>query len=1045
MNVPSEPQTSSVPPRSGFLWLRAADVAITLLAVLLAGLTAAYVARNSDQWLHFAAGRDLLSGRYGLGTDPYSYLANDRGWVNHSWLYDVAAYGLYSLDTTGAAIVALKAALLALCFALVLGMRRRGSPAWAWWLLATVAILAAAPHTALRPLVLSALFVAMMLVVLFRIPWRPGSWRNPLILATICGLWANLDQWFLVGPLMIAATLAAETVQHIFLKQLDASAPRPADLAKALLLGLTATLANPHHIRVWEIPVELGFGLPAEIAEDPQLSSITLSPYANTFWTRPEYGGNVNGYAAGVLMLVGSGLLALGLSRTRLAYLFVWVVFLILALLHHRLILLLAIAAVPLVATPLSEIASRFADNNRLTLLLSSLARLLAVPVLLILLLCAWPGWLHPKPSDPAYAQRVGLAVEPDAGLARAARLVENWRTSGKLSPELHGTPLTVELANHIAWFAPSERVAVNGRFHHHRPELQRFLAARAAFANDRGQLAQALEALGARYVLCNEIGNGRLLNTARVFDLCFVDGLFLWHLDGRVAILGLQAVPALRFDPVALAFSPGQSPLPESTVALAPRRHRDPYADFFDPPKPVPLAAIDAVAWQRYSAELWRHRITQHWQNSFLTMATLAGPGVAAAWNYQSVVPRTPDDVVAANLLAQRSAWQAIADNPDPPQAYLALAGCAASDVPLPGFARPELDLQQATNLRRYLDRASLPSQSRTALDALSGQQAAEGLMRYYVENQMHGFSHEAKKLALEYQKQVLAFIATEAQSDRSTVDLPPERLKAEAERLQKELEGVNKDYAARLERFEAAASAPPAQRVQAALQLQLPGEALNVLKSVDLDKEFGPQARYYELLAVQIRLKAGLLEEAVPALTALQEKLKSPSTDAQTQAVNGEVARQLSGTVAEAQRLAGDYAEYGEYLDNFQAPRQSMPPDLKEFVRSVIGSMSEMQKRGSGAGYGTQPHAALLGSVGLGAALYQNQDATTIQSWLRIADYYRRRGLVALLEGRFDVARTFFEQSLAPEGIPLPTFVAERAVAERYLRMLNHAKESQ
>src|SRR5207237_2032479 len=135
------------------------------------------------QWLHFAAGRDLLSGKYSLGSDPYSYAVGDRGWVNHSWLYDLGVYGLYSFDDSGRVIVAAKAILFALAIGIVLLIRKPGSPAWPWWLMAMVAVLAAAPHTGLRPLIVSAFFVAIEIFVLFRCPWKPGSWKNPLLLA----------------------------------------------------------------------------------------------------------------------------------------------------------------------------------------------------------------------------------------------------------------------------------------------------------------------------------------------------------------------------------------------------------------------------------------------------------------------------------------------------------------------------------------------------------------------------------------------------------------------------------------------------------------------------------------------------------------------------------------------------------------------------------------------------------------------------------------------------------------------------------------------
>ena len=46
-------------------------------------------------WIHLAAGQRLFAGEYRPGTDPFSYSAADRAWVNHSLLYDAGAYLLF--------------------------------------------------------------------------------------------------------------------------------------------------------------------------------------------------------------------------------------------------------------------------------------------------------------------------------------------------------------------------------------------------------------------------------------------------------------------------------------------------------------------------------------------------------------------------------------------------------------------------------------------------------------------------------------------------------------------------------------------------------------------------------------------------------------------------------------------------------------------------------------------------------------------------------------------------------------------------------------
>ena len=111
---------------------------LAALAVVLAFMLGSFVARNSDLWVHLAAGKRLLSGDYRPGTDPFSYSAGERPWVNHSLLFDVGAYLLYKGD--GALLGVVKALTVALAFGLVIGIRRPRYALWPWAAVAIVAV-----------------------------------------------------------------------------------------------------------------------------------------------------------------------------------------------------------------------------------------------------------------------------------------------------------------------------------------------------------------------------------------------------------------------------------------------------------------------------------------------------------------------------------------------------------------------------------------------------------------------------------------------------------------------------------------------------------------------------------------------------------------------------------------------------------------------------------------------------------------------------------------------------------------------------------------
>ena len=52
-------------------WVKSIDAAMAVLVLVAAFMVASNVARNSDQWLHYAGGRALLNGSYSLGSDPF--------------------------------------------------------------------------------------------------------------------------------------------------------------------------------------------------------------------------------------------------------------------------------------------------------------------------------------------------------------------------------------------------------------------------------------------------------------------------------------------------------------------------------------------------------------------------------------------------------------------------------------------------------------------------------------------------------------------------------------------------------------------------------------------------------------------------------------------------------------------------------------------------------------------------------------------------------------------------------------------------------------
>ena len=96
-------------PAPGRRALAPSDVAMALLVLAFAFLSASYPVRESGLWMHLALGRLLGAGEYQFGVDPLSYTTSGVYWANHAWLFDLVLYVVYQ-HLGGAAVVLFKAA-----------------------------------------------------------------------------------------------------------------------------------------------------------------------------------------------------------------------------------------------------------------------------------------------------------------------------------------------------------------------------------------------------------------------------------------------------------------------------------------------------------------------------------------------------------------------------------------------------------------------------------------------------------------------------------------------------------------------------------------------------------------------------------------------------------------------------------------------------------------------------------------------------------------------------------------------------------------------
>jgi tetratricopeptide (TPR) repeat protein len=184
-------------------WLLAAGVAAA------AFLLGCYAMADSDVWWHLSGGRWILGHGRVPGPDPFTFGSADRKWVDVHWSFEVLVALAYAGGGV-AALVLLAAAAGALAVLAAATARRRAWPAAvtaACWLGALVLV---SWRFDPRPEILSLLYLAIFLAVLWRARERPAlAW----LLVPVQVLWANTQGLFVLGPVVTALFVAAAAAE----------------------------------------------------------------------------------------------------------------------------------------------------------------------------------------------------------------------------------------------------------------------------------------------------------------------------------------------------------------------------------------------------------------------------------------------------------------------------------------------------------------------------------------------------------------------------------------------------------------------------------------------------------------------------------------------------------------------------------------------------------------------------------------------------------------------------------------------------------------
>jgi tetratricopeptide (TPR) repeat protein len=692
------------------------EVVLCVLVLTFAFLAASFVARNSDVWLHLATGRLLAQGQYSFGADPFAYTTADVYWANHSWLYDLTLFLLYK-SAGGSALVVLKATLIAGLAGIMLLFRGPGKSGVAPAFCTVLAVLVLAPRLLLQPICVSFALLGLTLWILWgfrasrpRLLGREVDARTVMI--PLCALWVNLDEWFLLGPIMVFLFFLGDCIQ-------PASARKPGERPTPKWLFLAcwlACLCSPHHYHAFALPADLAPGLSyGALLQDVRFQRLSASLWQLNSYLYPSAGFNTA--AAAYVVLVALGVVSFALNRSGLRdwRILVWGAFFLLGAWQVRLIPFFAVVAGPIAVLNLHGL--KYEPRSEAVFALRAACLLFLAGVIAL----AVPGWLHGVNQK---GRQVAWDVEIDPSLRRAAEQLSAWRAQGKLHQGEHSFAFHPDVACYCAWFGGEKsfldtRLALFSRTIDGYVAICRDLDPTLAVPKAAGDHAASSdqsagwnEAVLKDYrivlVVLYDPDPARLLSQMsrlsrrlpREWQLLAVDGqAVIFRREQGGESKSLDPLGGLHFDPLTAAYSdPTSDGLQAPAAAPGVGPGRDPnepgIGAFIGKPPPSTWESPAASVYLRLFEEGEGGRRAEAVDQYYTTAATgFAGlPGLPAAAGaptgpmeyatsflfrmaaLDQVLADIDDRPPELPLLAVRAARRAVAVNPDDANAYLRL-----------------------------------------------------------------------------------------------------------------------------------------------------------------------------------------------------------------------------------------------------------------------------------------------------------------------------------------------------------------------------------
>lgn len=1038
--------------------LQRLDVLLLGLVLVLAFLVGSFAATNSDVWLHLASGRQIAQGQWTIGVDPFS-LATEAtpdhpavDWVQQSWLYSLLFYTLYNV-VGGAGLVVLKAlaiVALASCLLCIPGDRKHRFLAVIY---VGLAVLAVSPQVLLRPMTVSFLFFAVTLLLCYRagalgnVPARPRLlWWLPLLFL----VWANLDAWFIMGPLVLALLWAGSGLGLL----LGIRPTFPGKTLGAVLgAGLLACVVNPHHVRVFLLPPELAYPL-LRVLDLPDLLGAggralvnlrhadpeyypLISPLSVDYWGSTAFaaGLNVAGLSFWVLFVLGLISIVVNAVVTKKpgapglhpGRFMLWAFLAFLSLLQIRLIPWFVLASAPLTLLNLVDWRTWLANIQVPNWRPALAARVVALVIVVFVLFLAWPGWLIAPWGDMSSSRRVAWSMPVDRSQQGAALRLAALNKDGKSVRVFNFGP---ETAHYCAWFAPGVKCLLDIRWPLFADTAGRFAVARKAIYTNVPEGWQKL-------FLDQHVDYVSIpINFLKKRDADLIAHLWLneahWsqqYADGRTAIFAWSG-PDRRFpdDLRAELKQRAFGPVPEKERAPAqvpalPQEEPSFWSQYSEGLAAAPLACAEASLWLRY------HQVMgTSWQNSFFLVSQIARGAEPALGVYSATLPYTivtmgaiPTKVYsmqfktnnkfilrsrdfgppAAPLLMIRAARRGVVDNPQSPRVYRTLweAYEVLKDRQEDYWANYRGDARFTTGLRNLLRQVQIITAFRTYLDLKPDDpEVHEMAAQLFYQLDMYD-------VALTHLQQAAAnFDQYRPDASNPTA---VEFFRSKKASLEKGVQSLGDDVRKRREDYAlAAASKPVLEKFKVAMANKLAQEAVDLLASAKMEtlrpeeKEIRDRAVTNLLLLMG---RASYLTEGLKGVAGLTE---------------------LRALHAAA---LGNYADLDRVLDEME----------KQHTATRTRALAEIVTSQAVVLAGPGPVLTDPVSLYIRTYLYALHLDGTFKLVARPeAELRALRGIMALEQGDTAAARHHLEGALQIAGPD--NYFQDRIIAERYLELL-------